>query len=657
MSGILGIWNFDGHPVSPRELELAAKPLAHRAIDVPRLWSHDCIGMGYFPLPVSPESPIDTQPLSSQAGTALVFDGRLDNREELFSCLQELTNVQHECPDAALVAAAYECLGDKFPGCLKGDFALAIYDARTRSLLLTRDLIGMRPLYYCRVANTFFFASEVKAILAHPVVHARVDDEGLAQVLLPGRAVRRELTCFQGIQAILPGQMGVATADGWMVRQISDFDRSRVVRYRDIAEYAEALGVLFRQSVARRLRSTFPVGISVSGGLDSSGIFCVAQQLRTSSRVPAIAGITMGFPAGSAGDEEPCLSVLEHQFGSEIEHVWWERGSLRNVEAFVWHTELPQHHALWNWQQSILETYRRLQTRVVLTGFFGDQMLNANAYLMDLLRSLRWGELLHHLRSTSRSMDIDLRQVISHFLSDFLKSTIPQSMFPVVRRLKLRVGPDRYPAWYSKSFRERALTRNRAPDLEYSTKHAEECYQQLRSVDFLLRVEQTNKMYSMYAIDTAAPFLDADLLAFLMAIPGEVVNCGGVTKGLYRRSMAGILPDSIRERTSKGDSTFFVNQTTREDYTRIRSYFQKDCLSVQMGYVNRDVLQSELTKIGHKFPLPDDSAIDSWNIGYLFGLELWLRTFFANENQGRIDSSVNHTMLPNDVPMARSISL
>lgn len=650
MSGILGIWNLDGRPVAPTELALLAKSLAHRATDSPRLWTNGCVGMAYLPLPVSPESLIETQPLYSPGGAALVFDGRLDNREELFSCLRDLTALQQDSPDAALVMTAYECLGREFAACLKGDFALAIYDGRTRSLLLTRDLIGMRPLYYCRLANTFLFASEAKAILAHPGVSRRIDDDGLAHVVLPGRAVRRELTCFQGIHAIIPGQMGIATVNGWRVTQVSDFDSTRTVRYKDVAEYAEAFEFLFRQSVRRRLRSAFPVGISVSGGLDSSGIFSMAQNLRTSHCVvPTIAGVTMGFPAGTPGDEEPFLAVLEREYGVRIERVPWEHGNLRRVEAFVWHTELPHHHPLWNWQQSILERNRQGRIRVVLTGFFGDQVLNADAYLMDLLRSLRWGKLLHHLHSNSRSTGVDLRQVVSHFLSNLLKSSIPRSVLPAVRGLKLRIGPGRYPIWYSRSFRQRAAARGRGPDVESSSKHAEEYYQQLRSVDFLLRVEQTNKMYAMYGLDTATPFLDTDLLAFLMALPGEVVNWEGVPKGLYRRSMAGILPQSIRERTSKGDSTYFVNQTTRQEYAGIRSYLGPDCLSIQLGYVDPDVVQRQFTQLEHDLPLPDDSAIASWNVAYLFGLELWLRAFFGGDTHATA-AGPYPTVLETDLP-------
>jgi asparagine synthase (glutamine-hydrolysing) len=588
--------------------------------------------MAYLPSPVSVESLSETQPLCTPRCATLLFDGRLDNREELFSCLRDLTPVQQDFSDAALVMAAYEWLGQKFATHLKGDFALAIYDGCTRSLLLTRDLIGMRPLYYCRLTNIFLFASEAKAILAHPGVSRRIDDEGLAHVLLPGRAVQRELTPFQGIRGIIPGQMGIATTNDWNITQVSDFDATRTVPCKDAAEYVEAFELLFRQSVQRRLRSAFPVGISVSGGLDSSGIFCMAQHLRTSHcAVPTIAATTMGFPAGSAGDEEPFLAVLEREYGAQIERVPWEPGNLRRPQAFVWHTELPQHHPLWNWQQSILERNRRSRARIVLTGFFGDQVLNANAYLADLLRSLRWGKLLHHLRTNSRSTEVDLRQVVTHFLLDLVKSSIPRSVFPAVRSLKLRIGAAHYPLWYSKSFRQRAAERGRGPTIAACSKHAEEYYQQLRSVDFLLRLEQTNKMYAMYGLDTATPFLDMDLLAFLMAIPGEVVNWEGVPKGLYRRSVAYILPQSIRDRTSKGDSTHFVNEAIRYEYAEMRSFFGPDCLASQLGYLDQEVLQRQLAQLERNFPLSDDSAIDSWNVGYLLGLELWLRAFFGGD--------------------------
>jgi len=382
----------------------------------------------------------------------------------------------------------------------------------------------------------------------------------------------------------------------------------------------------------------------------------MAQKLGASRRVlPTVAGITMGFPASTPGDEEPFWRILEREYGILIEQVPWEHGNLRRAEAFVWHTELPQHHPLWNWQQSILETNRQREIRLVLTGFFGDQVLSANAYLIDLFRSLRWGKLLHHLRSSSRSMGVGMPWIVGHFLSNLLKSSIHGAVFPVARGLKLRIGPRRYPIWYSKSFRDRGLTRGRGADFECSSKHAEEQYQQLRSVDFLLRIEQTNKMYAMYGLDTATPFLDPDLLAFLMSVPGDVVNCGGISKGLYRRSMSGVLPHSIRERTSKGDSTFFVNETTQQEYAAIKNYFSGDCLSIQLGYVDPDVVQRQFTKLEHSFPLPEDSAIASWDLAYLFGLELWLRVFFGSKTI-LTPAAPEPTVLRTHLPMHNQIS-
>jgi hypothetical protein len=119
---------------------------------------------------------------------------------------------------------------------------------------------------------------------------------------------------------------------------------------------------------------------------------------------------------------------------------------------------------------------------------------------------------------------------------------------------------------------------------------------------------------------------------------------------LYRRSMAGILPQIIRERTSKGDSTFFVNQTTQQEYAAIKNYFSGDCLSIQLGYVDSDVVQRQFTKLEHSFPLPEDSAIASWDLAYLFGLELWLRGFFGGKTSVT-PAAPEPTVLRTDLPM------
>src|SRR5262249_18316560 len=155
----------------------------------------------------------------------LVFDGRLDNREELLSALKDAPEIEQNCPDPTLVLAAYIAFGERFAERLNGDFALGLFDPRRQQLWLARDAVGIRTLYYYRSGATFLFASEIKALLAHPGVSTRPNDDVLADYIfqgLPGPDERGE-TFFEGIFSLPPAFLGVLTPKGFMTRRYWDF--------------------------------------------------------------------------------------------------------------------------------------------------------------------------------------------------------------------------------------------------------------------------------------------------------------------------------------------------------------------------------------------------------------------------------------------------
>jgi asparagine synthase (glutamine-hydrolysing) len=174
MSGIVGIWNLDGKPVEREVLARMSATMAHRGPDGEEMWIKGPVGLGCQLLRVTPESEKETQPLVDSSGAVVVFDGRLDNREELLESLKDSYQVSSSSPDPDLVLAAYEAFGDRLPERLAGDFAFGLFDPNRQQILLARDAIGIRPLYYCRTRDTFLFASEIKALLAHPEVSSTI---------------------------------------------------------------------------------------------------------------------------------------------------------------------------------------------------------------------------------------------------------------------------------------------------------------------------------------------------------------------------------------------------------------------------------------------------------------------------------------------------
>src|SRR5580765_1239358 len=166
MSGLAGVWNLDGRPVARDLITSLGASVAHRGGDDAGVWCADGVGLASRVRRIAPESARERQPVVDRSGTALVFDGRLDNRDELLRQLRTPDNDPEES-DVSIIFRAFRMWGD---GCLErlaGDFALAVYNADERRLVLARDPVGCRPLYYWCDGKTLVFGSEIKAILAH----------------------------------------------------------------------------------------------------------------------------------------------------------------------------------------------------------------------------------------------------------------------------------------------------------------------------------------------------------------------------------------------------------------------------------------------------------------------------------------------------------
>jgi asparagine synthase (glutamine-hydrolysing) len=253
--------------------------------------------------------------LDSPLGNArpLIFDGRLDNREELLAQLSD-HGVTPSSSDSTLILEAFVRWGTECLSRLNGEFALAFFDADRQQLILARDPVGCRPLYYWINGNTFVFGSEIKTILAHPEVPSRPNKDLIADYFVRDRLPYEDYgeTFFEDIRAVLPGQRLTVSTDGLTATRFWDFDTESVVRFTSYSEYAERFRELLFEAVKRRLRTARPATLAVSGGLDSSIILCVADQLRKDGAIAnALLPISLTAPDNETAEETRFLSLLE----------------------------------------------------------------------------------------------------------------------------------------------------------------------------------------------------------------------------------------------------------------------------------------------------------------------------------------------------------
>ena len=238
MSGILGYWNLDDRPIDPAIVSRMSSALRHRGPDGEGRRTAGAVAFVQQHLWITPEEVDESLPMVSTQGVWLVLDGRIDSRDEIIDAL----GLPRDTSDARCVLSAYAKWGDAFAEKLNGDFALALHDPAARRIILARDALGIRPLYYFRSDRLFAFASEIKALLAHPDVPTAPSMEGVADFMMIGaRPIdRQEVTCFEGVFSLLPAHLLIATPERIVTRRYWDFDGGLSIRLSSRDEYAEA---------------------------------------------------------------------------------------------------------------------------------------------------------------------------------------------------------------------------------------------------------------------------------------------------------------------------------------------------------------------------------------------------------------------------------
>ncbi len=640
MSGIMGVWNVAGEAV-PQDLLLRMNArMAHRGPDGA---SHLLCGSAAFAfqqMKVTPESCREKQPLQSLSGVVALWDGRLDNREELILLLRPHGPVDVASPDVNLVLLAYEVFREDFAAKLDGDFALAIYDPSRRYLLLARDAIGARALNYCRFGSYVLFASEIKALLVHPAVKTSPDMDSLAEFLFRHLDYADETnTFFAGIATVPDARLVTITPDSTTLRRYFDFDTSKTLRLGSQTEYVDAYRQAFFRAVKNRLRSAFPTAITVSGGLDSSSIFCVADDLSKSGAcVSPILGIGQ-VGTDVRGNELEFQQAVEAKCGVPIiKHPVSGLTSLRDYRDKIWHSEglliIPD---AW---QDIYQESSRLGARVLLSGFYGDNLLLNPQFIIDLVRQGKWltayrcyqGYVGNNWFPTQEFQltKAELRKDLFANLKGFLVPEVVRPTYHRIRRLLCQQST-RLP-FFSEEFHQvyaSFASRAKAIKLPRSRAFKKALYQSAVSKNYKSRLERDAKAISAFNMEIAYPFFDRDLISLVMSMPGEAVCPDGVSRGIHRQAMRGILPENIQNRRSKGDFTRLGRLGALKDFDLLEKWLVGGAARRFTLVKPEEALRLDLAEL--KRDLQDDSdanALGFWKTMDLLELEQFLAVFF-----------------------------
>jgi asparagine synthase (glutamine-hydrolysing) len=372
MCGICGVYPYGtGEPVGGRLLGTMLASIRHRGPDDEGMYVDPDVGLGSRRLSI-----IDlaggTQPIYNEdRSIVVVFNGEIYNYRELRSMLQRRGHRFATASDTEVIVHLYEDAGDECVHQLRGMFAFALWDIRQKRLVLARDRLGIKPLYYADRGGCLVFGSEIKALLQHPAVEARPNLESLGH-FLSLKYVPAPQTMFDGIEALAPGALLVCDPQGPRVRsywQLSFAARSN--GHRTEASYAEQLAALLRESVKGHLISDVPFGAFLSGGIDSSTIVALMSEFLDEP----VQTFSVGFEGeGEAFNELPYARLVARRYATEHHEILLRGRDLpAHAEKIVWHLDQPIADEATIANYMLAELARR-HVKMVLTGEGGDEL-------------------------------------------------------------------------------------------------------------------------------------------------------------------------------------------------------------------------------------------------------------------------------------------
>lgn len=572
MSAIFGIYNIDGRPAEPRMLEEMSAILSHRGSDNHGIWNDGPAGLGHRMLWTTPESLCEKLPKSIQNGNVTITaDARIDNREELLSKLGLARYAADKTiSDSEIILLCYEKWGEDCLRELIGDFVFAIWDGREQKLFCARDPLGVKHFYYFYQPDKLFaLGSEIKALLSLKSVPCELDEEQLSDYLIVNTE-DRESTFYKGIKRVPATHALSVNRTGIRIFRYWKPDPGEI-RLRNDAEYQEAFREKFTKAVTCRLRSAYPVGSMLSGGLDSSSIVCVASEYLRKLQRPPIQTFSAIFP--SVAKIDPRIDETKY-IRSVIEKAGCEEHLVNVDDESPFHdidevqscADHPVGMPIYmDWQ--LYKAAEKKGVRVILSGIDGDSTVS-HGY-DDFAQFARRGWYLRLLREAialNRNMPRRNHRIKASIWNRGFANVAPSSLIKLWRLVRGHdAAPKKSPILFPLHFNSIKTEFKVAHDLEKrmmeaskaqhsaSMTAAEAHWFGLTGGHFALVLEHSEKAAAMFGIEPRFPFFDRRLIEFCIGLPPGQRIFKGWTRSIFRHAMTGILPPDVQWRTDKSN--------------------------------------------------------------------------------------------------------
>jgi asparagine synthase (glutamine-hydrolysing) len=564
MSGIGGIYFLDRRPLEHHKLSIVSNALAHRGSDRDGIWLEESVGLCHRMLWTTPESLLETLPLVSQAGNLVITaDARIDNRDELIPALGLEKYPKEKVTDSQIILAAYELWGENSPSRLIGDFAFAIWNQKEQSLFCARDPMGVKPFFYYLSRGIIVFASEIKAIISLAEVPCQVNELAVA-CFLENFFEDRVATFYKDIFRLPPSHCLTVSPTKQVITSYWSLDPSKEIKLNSNAEYAEAFREIFTEAVGCRLRSAFPVGSSLSGGMDSSSVACTARQLLiasgNSSKLHTFSAIFPSIPQPYLKqlDERKYIDAVVSLGDFEPHYIHADTISpLIDVEKRVWHKDEPTIGINMYLHWAMYQSAQEYGVRIFLDGLDGDTTVSHGLeYLRELALSLQWTNLIREAQGLARKYGLGTKKIL---WEHSFKPLVPQWVWQGLNLLKGRnifevltvdlANPDLAERVELKKYAQSALKPNLKNIYQARKVHC----RSMNSPLMTYALELADSCTNAFSLEGRYPFFDRRLMEFCLAIPAEQKLHQGMTRAVLHRAMQGILPPLVQSRHTKAN--------------------------------------------------------------------------------------------------------
>lgn len=612
MCGICGIYGQDNKILVQKMLDV----LKHRGPDGQGIYSDKTITLGHSRLSIIDLSENGKQPMSNEEGDIwLSVNGEIYNFKELRAQLEKLGHTFYSNSDSETIIHAYEEFDLEFIKKLRGMFALALYDRKKELLILARDPIGKKPLYYAKHNGCLFFASEIKSLLA--AGYPRVVDKTALWSYLAYQYSLGENTLFQGVKKLLPGHMLILNEKEVTIHKYWDVVENVINENEDY--FAKKLLEILENATKLRMNSDVPVGAFLSGGIDSSAVVALARPYYRNN----FHTFSVGFETFSellyAKKVSEYLDTDHHEVQITSEMV------LKDLKKIAWIYDEPLGDA------AIINTYflskeAKKYVTVVLTGDGGDELFGGYAPYLNNPR--RYLLLKNPLIKKSANLVTNLfynRYYPSNYQSinnkmRYLDFFLDSSFNRIHLNSQRMMGDNEIKCITSLPYVDINSHANfpNGQQTTLGTMLAVDC-KNILPEKFLMKVDKGTMANS---VEARVPLLDVELIQFAFTIPPQLKIKNGQEKYILRKAVQGLLPREILQRPKLGFGTT-VGQWLQDDLREIVLQM------IHEGPLLKDTLKNDarLQLIRNLNKKVRESPFEIWT---LFAAELWYDTFFVD---------------------------